>query len=111
MGNDGYISGKGDQSQRADTTLDSPADADSIVSVGAASSDGELAVFSGWAQRLMADIKPEVVAQGMGVYWADGSTTTDYEIVEGHFLFYTFSRWCSALILSAHPQLTEYANT
>ena len=48
MGNDGYISGKGNLLQRADTTLISPADADSIISVGATSSDGELAVSEFW---------------------------------------------------------------
>lgn len=107
MGNDGYISGKGDQSQRADTTLDSPADADSIVSVGATSSDGELAVFSGCGPTADGRIKPEVVAQGMGVYWADGSTTTDYEIVAGTSCSTPLVAGASALILSAHPQLTN----
>ena len=107
MGNDGYISGKGNLLQRADTTLISPADADSIVSVGAASSDGELAVFSGCGPTADGRIKPEVVAQGMGIYWADGTTTTGYEIVSGTSCSTPLVAGAAALILSVHPQLTN----
>ena len=107
MGNDGYISGKGNQIQRADTTLDSPADADSIVSVGATSSDGELADFSGCGPTADGCIKPEVVAQGMGVYWADGTTTTGYISVNGTSCSTPLVAGAAALILSAHPQLTN----
>jgi subtilisin family serine protease len=107
MGNDGYISGKGNQSQRADATLDSPADADSIVSVGAASSDGELAVFSGCGPTTDGRIKPEVVAQGVGVYWADGTGTTGYNSVSGTSCSTPLVAGAAALILSAHPQLTN----
>jgi serine protease AprX len=107
MGNDGYISGKGNQSQRADTTLDSPADADSIISVGATTSDGELAVFSSCGPTADGRIKPEVVAQGVGVYWADGSTTTGYINVSGTSCSTPLVAGAAALILSAHPQLTN----
>jgi subtilisin family serine protease len=107
MGNEGYISGKGNVSQRADTTLISPADADSIISVGAASSDGELAAFSSCGPTADGRIKPEVVAQGVGVYWADGSTTTGYSIVSGTSCSTPLVAGAAALILSAHPQLTN----
>jgi serine protease AprX len=107
MGNDGYISGKDNQSQRADTTLISPADADSIISVGATSSDGELAAFSGCGPTSDGRIKPEVVAQGMGVYWADGSTTSGYSVVNGTSCSTPLVAGAAALILSAHPQLTN----
>jgi len=107
MGNDGYISGKGNQSQRAETTLSSPADADSIVSVGATSSDGELADFSGCGPTADGRIKPEVVAQGMGVCFADGATTTDYTFTNGTSCSTPLVAGAAALILSAHPQLTN----
>jgi serine protease AprX len=107
MGNDGYISGKGNLLQRADTTLISPADADSIVSVGATSSDGELAAFSGCGPTADGRIKPEVVAQGMGIYWADGTTTTGYEIVSGTSCSTPLVAGAAALLFSAHPQLTN----
>jgi serine protease AprX len=107
MGNDGYIVGKGTQLQRADTTLISPADADSIVSVGATSSDGELASFSGTGPTADGRIKPEVVAQGMGIYWADGTTTTGYSIVSGTSCATPLVAGAAALLLSAHPELTN----
>ena len=107
MGNEGYISGKGNVSQRADTTLISPADADSIVSVGATSSDGELATFSSCGPTADGRIKPEVVAQGLGIYWARGSSTTDYDIVSGTSCSTPLVAGAAALILSAHPQLTN----
>jgi serine protease AprX len=107
MGNEGYISGKGNVSQRADTTLISPADADSIISVGATSSDGELATFSSCGPTADGRIKPEVVAQGMGVYWANGSTTTGYSNVSGTSCSTPLVAGAAALILSAHPQLTN----
>ena len=107
MGNDGYISGKGNLLQRADTTLISPADADSIVSVGAASSDGELAAFSGCGPTADGRIKPEVVAQGMGIYWADGTTTTGYTIVSGTSCSTPLVAGAAALLFSAHPHLTN----
>jgi len=107
MGNDGYIVGKGTQLQRADTTLISPADADSIVSVGATSSDGELAPFSGTGPTADGRIKPEVVAQGMGIYWADGTTTTGYSIVSGTSCATPLVAGAAALLLSAHPELTN----
>jgi len=107
MGNEGYISGYGNQTQRAETTLISPADADSILSVGATSSDGELAAFSSCGPTADGRIKPEVVAQGMGVYWANGSTTTGYSSVSGTSCSTPLVAGAAALILSAHPQLTN----
>jgi serine protease AprX len=108
MGNDGYIGGRGNQSQRADTTLDSPADADSIISVGATTSDGELATFSGCGPTADGRIKPEVVAQGTGIYWADGSTIDGYQTgISGTSCSTPLVAGAAALILSAHPQLTN----
>ena len=107
MGNEGFISGKGNQAQRALSTLISPADADSIVSVGAASSDGILATFSSCGPTADGRTKPEVVAQGMGILWADGSTTNGYTIVSGTSCSTPLVAGAAALILSAHPQLTN----
>jgi subtilisin family serine protease len=107
MGNEGYISGYGNQTQRAESTLISPADADSILSVGATSSDGELAVFSSCGPTADGRIKPEVVAQGMGVYWADGSTIAGYSSVSGTSAATPLVAGAAALVLSAHPQLTN----
>ncbi|HTP12023.1 MAG TPA: S8 family serine peptidase, partial [Bacteroidota bacterium] len=52
-------------------TISAPADADSIVSVGATSLDGtSLASFSGTGPTSDGRTKPEVVAPGENVFWA-----------------------------------------
>ena len=106
IGNEGYINGKGPGAYHADSTLWSPADADSIIAVGATSSDKELAAFSGTGPTGDGRIKPEVVAQGMGVYWADGASTDSYRIASGTSCSTPLVAGAAALILSAHPELT-----
>ncbi|MGD1043932.1 MAG: S8 family serine peptidase [Bacteroidota bacterium] len=104
MGNEGNLL---TEKLPPDTTLLSPADADSIISVGAASSDGELATFSSCGPTADGRIKPEVVAQGVGVYWADGSTTSSYTYESGTSCSTPLVAGAAALILSAHPDLTN----
>jgi subtilisin family serine protease len=48
-----------------------------------------------------------VVAQGVGVYWADGSGTTGYTNASGTSCSTPLVAGAAALILSAHPQLTN----
>jgi subtilisin family serine protease len=103
MGNEGDMP----MGLHRDSTLVSPADADSIIAVGATSSDGELATFSSTGPTADGRIKPEVVAQGMAVYWANGSTTTDYSYVQGTSCSTPLVAGAAALILSAHPELTN----
>lgn len=86
-----------------DSTLVSPADADSIVAVGATSSDGELASFSGAGPTADGRIKPEVVAQGLAIYWA---TPTGYGYANGTSCSTPLVAGSAALVLSAHPELT-----
>lgn len=86
-------------------TLVAPADADSIVSVGAAYSDGILADFSGTGPTSDGRIKPEVVAQGTGVRWASGSGS-GYVSANGTSASTPLVAGVAALVLSAHPQLT-----
>jgi len=107
MGNEGYISGKGTQAFYADTTLWSPADADSIIAVGATSSDGELAAFSGCGPSADDRIKPELVAQGMGVYMADGYSSNLYQYANGTSYSTPLTAGAAALVLSAHPELSN----
>jgi serine protease AprX len=103
MGNEGDMP----MGLHRDSTLVSPADADSIISVGATSSDGELATFSSCGPTADGRIKPEVVAQGMAVYWANGSTTTGYSYVQGTSCSTPLVAGAAAVILSAHPELTN----
>ena len=88
----------------AGATLVSPADADSIIAVGATSSDGELATFSGTGPSSDGRIKPELVAQGLGVVWALGTTTNGYGMANGTSLATPLVAGGAALVLSAHPE-------
>jgi hypothetical protein len=103
MGNSGYLTAKG----YADSTLDSPADADSIISVGAADSTGKLASYSGCGPTADGRVKPEVVAQGSRIYWANGASTAGYSRVSGTSCSTPLVAGAAALILSAHPELTN----
>ncbi|MDE3057225.1 MAG: S8 family peptidase [Bacteroidota bacterium] len=86
-------------------TLWSPADADSILAVGATLSDGELATFSGTGPTSDGRIKPDIVAQGTSIYWANGATTDGYYYVQGTSCSTPITASAAALVLSAHPQL------
>jgi hypothetical protein len=90
-----------------ESTLASPADADSIIAVGATASDGELASWSGCGPTADGRIKPEVVAQGMAIYWANGNSTTSYNYVQGTSCSTPIVAGAAALVLSAHPELSN----
>jgi subtilisin family serine protease len=87
-------------------SLVTPADADSIIAVGATSSNGELATFSSTGPTADGRIKPDVVAQGMGVYCVEGITTSGYEYAQGTSFSTPLVAGAAALIFSAHPELT-----
>jgi subtilisin family serine protease len=101
MGNEGDMP----MGLHRDSTLVSPSDADSIIAVGSTSSDGELAVDSGTGPTADGRFKPEVVAQGLGVYWADGGT--GYVNRNGTSCATPLVAGAAALVLSAHPELTN----
>ena len=101
MGNEGWYRGPG-----LTGTLIAPADADSIVAVGAVHSFGEIAGFSSTGPTFDGRIKPEVVAQGVSVVSAYGATTAGYASVSGTSLSTPLVAGVAALVLSAHPQLT-----
>ncbi len=86
--------------------LTSPADADSIISVGAVSSSGVLASFSSVGPTSDGRIKPEVVAQGVATYAATTSSISSYGYFEGTSLSTPLAAGAAALVLSAHPELT-----
>ena len=101
MGNEGHFRGAG-----LTGTMIAPADADSIISVGATFSDGEIASFSSTGPTSDGRIKPEVVAQGVSVVSADGNTTASYSLVNGTSLATPLVAGVAALVFSAHPELT-----
>jgi subtilisin family serine protease len=102
MGNEGHL--------RSDTsstgTLIAPADADSILSVGATFSDGILAGFSSTGPTFDGRMKPEVVAQGTGVVAPSGTANTGFSFWQGTSFSTPLTAAAAALILSAHPDAT-----
>lgn len=102
MGNEGwYQSGNTGPTG----TMIAPADADSIISVGAVSSGYALASFSSTGPTADGRTKPEVVAQGVNVVCALPSSPTRYLVVNGTSLSTPLTAGVAALVLSAHPNL------
>ncbi len=98
MGNEG--NGDGIQG-----TLLTPADADSILSVGAIDTYKTLATFSSTGPTNDGRIKPDLVALGTNVYCASPGQST-YTTMQGNSLSTPLVAGCAALVLSARPELT-----
>jgi serine protease AprX len=101
------VTAMGNEGNYVASTLVSPSDADSIISVGAVQSNGILAAFSGCGPTADGRIKPEVVAQGVNVYWANGSSISSYQYANGTSCSTPLAAGAAALVLSAHPELTN----
>jgi serine protease AprX len=106
MGNEGYLIYNGSQYVHANSTLWSPADADSILAVGATGQGGILTSFSSCGPTADDRIKPDIVAQGEDVLWADAATDTSYGYADGTSLSTPLVAGAATLVLSAHPELT-----
>ncbi|MCF7842427.1 MAG: S8 family serine peptidase, partial [Lentisphaeria bacterium] len=81
----------------------SPADADSVISVGAVDSDGDLANFSSPGPTADGRIKPEVVARGVYTQAAGTGGDEHYITASGTSLSTPLIAGAAALILEAHP--------
>ncbi|MFA6467779.1 MAG: S8 family peptidase [Bacteroidota bacterium] len=87
-------------------SLISPADADSIISVGAVNSSNVLASFSSNGPTADARIKPDVTAHGVGTYCATTSSSAGYSgFSQGTSLATPLAAGVAAMVLSAHPEL------
>ncbi|MFH0931535.1 MAG: S8 family serine peptidase, partial [Candidatus Zixiibacteriota bacterium] len=86
-----------------DTTLVTPADADTILACGAVYSSGTIASFSSRGPTGDGRIKPEVVARGVSTYCASASDTNVFTYASGTSLSTPLVGGCAAVLLSAHP--------
>lgn len=87
-------------------TLLCPADADSIISVGAITIQGTLAYFSSTGPTNDGRIKPDVVAPGVSIYSAVTPGPSSYGFSQGTSASTPITAGIIALLLSARPDLT-----
>ncbi|HVP36867.1 MAG TPA: S8 family serine peptidase [Terriglobales bacterium] len=86
-----------------DTTLITPADAETILACGAVNSSGVIASWSSRGPTGDGRIKPEVVARGYATYCATAGDTNTFGYVSGTSLSTPLVGGCAAVLLSAHP--------
>ncbi|MBM2841442.1 MAG: Subtilisin-like serine protease [Bacteroidetes bacterium] len=89
-------------------TLNAPADGDSVIAVGAVSSNGTRASFSsvGPTTSIPPRIKPDVMAQGTAVRCASATDTVEYIYNQGTSLACPLVAGVVALMLHAKPNAT-----
>ena len=90
-------------------TLIAPADADSIITVGAVTGAGIRTSFSSYGNTVDHRIKPEVMAMGENVYVADPYTPAgnSYLLAAGTSFSCPLTAGVCAVILSYNPKLTN----
>ncbi len=89
------------------TTMGAPADADSIISVGAVTSTGALSSFSSRGPTADGRMKPEVCARGSSDYLASSSSDADYSYGSGTSFSCPLTAGAAAVIWGAHPDWTN----
>ena len=89
------------------STLGTPADADTVIAVGAVDSLGVLTSFSSRGPTGDGRIKPEICARGRSTYWAQ-AWTLGYGPASGTSLATPLVGGLAALLKEAHPDWTGY---
>lgn len=86
-------------------TLSAPADGDSVIAVGAVLTSGAIADFSSRGPSADGRIKPDVMATGVGVFFASGTPgdNTGYSSGQGTSFSCPLTAGVAALILQKHP--------
>jgi hypothetical protein len=96
MGNSGPSAG----------SITAPADADSILSIGAVDSVGTIASFSSRGPTYDGRMKPEVCAKGVSDYWASTASRTSFGTASGTSCSTPLVGGSCAIVLQAHPTWT-----
>ena len=84
-----------------------PADADSILSVGAVDDEGSIANFSSRGPTFDGRIKPEVCAKGVSTYCVRSNTENIYRTASGTSFSAPLAAGAAAVIMSANPDWTN----
>ncbi len=98
------VNASGNERQTSWHYVISPADGDSVISVGAVTMNGNLAPFSSGGPTADGRIKPDVVAMGSGVVCFDPYDKS-YMYASGTSLSCPLVAGVCALVLQAHPEL------
>jgi serine protease AprX len=104
------LNSMGNERQTKTPSVVSPADGDSVISVGAVDNSGKIAYFSSNGPTPDGRIKPDVVALGISDYTAVSFSNTQndsgYSYSSGTSFSCPLTAGVCALIISAHPELT-----
>ncbi len=100
----------GNYYQTPEPSITTPADGDSVISVGAVNLSGKIAGFSSNGPTIDGRTKPDVVAPGVDIYVAVAKTSSgndsSYKFGNGTSFATPITAGVCGLILSAHPELT-----
>jgi len=97
------VNGMGNRGD-ADESITTPADADSIVAVGAVDSLNQIADFSSHGPSDDGRTKPEVVARGVSTWCSYADATDAYGPASGTSLSTPLVAGAAALLMEAHPE-------
>ena len=84
-------------------SLGTPADADSVISVGGIDEEGVVLWFSSRGPTFDGRTKPEVLARGVDVYCAFHSSPSSYTYAAGTSVSCPLVAGSAALVMEAHP--------
>ncbi len=93
----------GNYGQKGDTSLIAPADGDSVIAVGAVDRYGYIADFSSHGPTADGRIKPDLVAQGLGVVSVARASDEGYATYNGTSFAAPLLAGLCAQILEIHP--------
>ena len=81
-----------------------PADADSVLAVGAVDANGDLAYFSSHGPTSDGRIKPEICARGVSTWACSSYDMTGYNNYNGTSLSTPLVAGAAALVIQSHPE-------
>jgi hypothetical protein len=85
-----------------------PADGDSVLAVGASTSQNTVVPFSSHGPTVDGRTKPEVLARGVGTHCATSNSPTSYGNVSGTSLATPLVGGAAAMVIGAHPNWSAW---